>query len=291
MFIDRFFNFLQYEKRYSPHTLLSYKNDIGQFINFLDLEIKVNYLDASHQHIRSWMVSLLDAGIEPRTIARKISTLRSFYKFLIKEEALLVNPVLKVQLPKIAKRLPGFIEEGKIITLLDQHMVAEDFSGLRDLLIVEILFGTGIRLSELTGLKIKDVSLVSKTIKVLGKRNKERIIPIPTTLFNLIIKYLEQRKKNYNNSDYLIVTDKGLVVYPQFIYRKVHKYLSLITTQEKKSPHVLRHSFATSLLNQGADINAIKELLGHASLAATQVYTHNSIERIKLIYKQAHPKA
>lgn len=291
MFIDRFFNFLQYEKRYSPHTLLSYKNDINQYVNFLSQEIEISFLEATHQHIRSWMVSLLDTGIEPRTIARKISALRSFYKFLIKEEALVANPVLKVQIPKIAKRLPGFIEQEKIITLLDHHMVADDFSSLRDQLIIEMLFGTGIRLSELTGIRIKDISIESKTVKVLGKRNKERIIPITTTLLNLIIKYLDQRKINYNNSDHLIVTNKGLGVYPKFIYRKVNQYLSLVTAQEKRSPHVLRHSFATSLLNQGADINAIKELLGHSSLAATQVYTHNSIERIKLIYKQAHPKA
>lgn len=291
MFIDRFFNFLQYEKRYSPHTLLSYKNDINQYVNFLSQEIEISFLEATHQHIRSWMVSLLDTGIEPRTIARKISALRSFYKFLIKEEALVANPVLKVQVPKIAKRLPGFIEQEKIITLLDHHMVADDFSSLRDQLIIEMLFGTGIRLSELIGIKIKDISIESKTVKVLGKRNKERIIPITTTLLNLIVKYLDQRKINYNNSDHLIVTNKGLGVYPKFIYRKVNQYLSLVTAQEKRSPHVLRHSFATSLLNQGADINAIKELLGHSSLAATQVYTHNSIERIKLIYKQAHPKA
>ncbi|QEK50478.1 tyrosine-type recombinase/integrase [Pedobacter aquae] len=293
MFLERFFNYLQYEKRYSQHTLTAYKNDLLQFENFLT-EFESDFLTVNHQQIRTWMITLLDDGIEARSVNRKISTLRAFYKFLVKEEILAINPVLKVQAPKVAKKLPAFVEEAKLITLLDSASVFESgFVGVRDKLILELLFGTGIRLSELLGLTISAIDLNSQTIKVLGKRNKERIVPINHSLVNQIKDYLRERLVviTDTNMTSFIVTEKGEQAYAKLIYRIVHRYLSLVTTQDKKSPHLLRHSYATSLLNHGADINAIKELLGHASLAATQVYTHNSIERIKTIYKQAHPKA
>ena len=293
MFLERFFNYLQYERRYSQHTLTAYKNDLLQFENFLK-EFESDFLTANHQQIRTWMITLLDDGIEARSANRKISTLRAFYKFLVKEEILSSNPVAKVQAPKLAKKLPSFVEEAKLINLLDSTSIFDEgFIGVRDKLIIELLFGTGIRLSELLGLSINAVDLNNQTIKVLGKRNKERIIPINHSLVNQIKDYLTQRivVVTDTNVSSFIVTEKGEKAYAKLIYRIVHRYLSLVTTQDKKSPHLLRHSYATSLLNHGADINAIKELLGHASLAATQVYTHNSIERIKTIYKQAHPKA
>lgn len=292
MFIERFFNYLEYEKRYSPHTLIAYKNDISQYLVFLN-SLEADFLEVNHQQIRSWVIQLMDDGMDSRTVNRKISTLRAFYKFLIKEEAIAINPTTKVQTPKVSKKLPAFIEESKVSDLLDQDYFSNDFTGLRDKLIIELLFGTGVRLSELLNLELKNIDLDKSVIKVLGKRNKERIIPIHQTLNNLISEYLNTRKSvlENNNLAVLLVTNKGTDVYPKLIYRVVNKYLGLISTQDKKSPHILRHSYATALLNNGADINAIKELLGHASLAATQVYTHNSIERIKTIYKQAHPKA
>lgn len=292
MFLEQFFKYLTYEKRYSKYTLIAYRNDIAQFQQYLVTQ-ETAILLANHQTIRSWMVLLMEENLDPRSINRKISTLRSLYKFLIKEGAVQENPVLKIQTPKTAKKLPNFIPEEKLTNLLDQDVFGHDFAGMRDKLVIELLFGTGIRLSELIGLKTTDIHLIEKTIKVLGKRNKERIIPINQTLISLIESYIVEKniQPSSNISNHLIVTNTGAQAYPKLVYRIVQKYLTMISTQDKKSPHVLRHSFATSLLNNGADINAIKDLLGHANLSATQVYTHNSIERLKSIYKQAHPKA
>ena len=292
MFLEQFIKYLTFEKRYSQHTVIAYKNDLIQFqqhLTFLETEIQL----ANHQNIRSWIIDLMDNSLDAKSINRKISTLRSFYKFLQKEKVITDNPVQKVLAPKTAKKLPVFITDDKLTTLLDSNAFNNDFEGLRDKLVLELLFGTGIRLSELLNLKINNVYLIEKTLKVLGKRNKERIIPIHFTLIDLLSRYIVEKNNqdHSNNSEVLIVTNTGAKGYPKLIYRVVQKYLSLITTQEKKSPHILRHSFATSLLNKGADINAIKDLLGHANLAATQIYTHNSIERLKSIYKQAHPKA
>ncbi len=292
MVSEDFLKYLQYEKRYSSHTITAYKNDIIQYHDFLkqsDLEFE----QASHKSIRLWIVSLMDNQLDTKSVNRKISSIRSFYKFLLKQGLIAENPVLKVLSPKISKKLPSFIADDKINLLLDEVNFADDFSGVRDKLVIELLFATGIRLSELLSLKTKDVFIAEKTIKVLGKRNKERIIPLNTSVISLLEEYSNSRDlQNFDtNQDALMITDKGEKAYPKLIYRIVQKYLTLISTQSKKSPHILRHSFATSLLNKGADINAIKDLLGHASLAATQVYTHNSIERLKSIYKQAHPKA
>ncbi|MGV8878403.1 MAG: tyrosine-type recombinase/integrase [Sphingobacteriaceae bacterium] len=296
MFLERFINYLQYEKRYSPHTLTAYQADLHQFFQFLSSDgIPIPALEEiSHAQIRTWMVSLLEQQVSARAINRKISALRTYFKFLLREQILSVNPVAQIQTLKIPKRLPVFIHEDKMIYLLDSEDVFNsDFSGIRDKLIVELLFGTGIRLAELLGLQEPDLNQYEQTIRVLGKRNKERIIPVNRELMNLLIAYSDSKKnQNFdNNSLTLIVTEKGLPAYPKLIYRIVQKYLSHISTHVKKSPHVLRHSFATSLLNHGADLNAIKELLGHANLSATQIYTHNSVERLKTIYKLAHPKA
>ncbi len=292
MVLEQFLKYIQFEKRYSQHTLTAYRKDLYQYFKFLSL-FEVEYHSADHQMVRSWMVSLMDEGIEPRTINRKISCIRSFYKFLLKERLVAENPVLKIQTPKVAKKLPTFLTDEKISGLLDSGIFEDDFSGLRDKLIIEILFGTGIRLSELLGIRMKDFHREEGTIKVLGKRNKERIIPVNASLIHLLDIYIVEKNKQTfsNDAEFLILRDNGLPAYSKFIYRTVQKYLSMISTQQKRSPHILRHSFATSLLNKGADINAIKDLLGHANLAATQIYTHNSIERLKSIYKQAHPKA
>jgi integrase/recombinase XerC len=292
MVLERFYNYLQYEKRYSKHTLIAYQNDLQQYSQFLT-SLQINIIEANHHSIRSWMVSLMDDEIDPRSINRKISALRSLYKFLLKENLIEENPVLKIRAPKVAKKLPTFIAEDKISQLLDADFFENSFSGLRDKLVIELLFGTGIRLSELIGLKLNNFLPKESTIKVLGKRNKERIIPVNITLLNLLNQYLTLRTELNISEDIqtLIVTDNNTAAYSKFIYRLVQKYLSYVSTHNKRSPHVLRHSFATTLLNKGADINAIKDLLGHSSLAATQVYTHNSIERLKSIYKQAHPKA
>ncbi|HEY1063476.1 MAG TPA: tyrosine-type recombinase/integrase [Daejeonella sp.] len=293
MFIEQFIQYLQFEKRFSPLTVIAYQKDLNQFLVFLALS-ESELLIVTHQQVRSWMVALMDQGNEAKTINRKISSLRSFYKFLQRNDLIKANPMTQVRAPKIPKRLPVFVTEQKMDTLLDGGFDFSDgFSGLRDRLIIELLYGTGIRLAELVGLKDEDVDNYGQQIRVLGKRNKQRIIPVHSSLAKLIADYKFQKlSQNFNNkSKTLIVTDNGRDVYPKFVYRTVRTVLSTVSTHDKKSPHILRHSFATSLLNRGADLNAIKELLGHSSLAATQVYTHNSVEKLKAIYKQAHPKA
>ncbi len=293
MFIERFTNYLQYEKRFSAHTLSAYLQDLQQFQKFLS-QSALDFDAVKHHDIRSWIVDLLDKQTEPRSVQRKLSTLRTFYKFLQREMLVEANPTLQVKAPRVSKKLPVFIEDSNLNSLLDNaEMFGEGFEGLRDRVVLELLFGTGIRLAELITLSDADVNLYEQTIKVFGKRSKERIIPVNVSLMKLLKQYTEEKsKQNFQNlSQKLLVTSEGKAAYPKLIYRIVNKYLAYISTNEKKSPHVLRHSFATSLLNKGADLNAIKELLGHASLAATQVYTHNSVERLKTIYKQAHPKA
>lgn len=280
---------MQYEKRYSNHTVAAYNKDLGQFLEYLTLQ-EQQVSSVAHFHIRSWVVELMDQGFDPRSINRKISCLRSLYKFLLREKLIAVNPMTFVQAPKVPRRLPVVVEEHKVNELLDSSLFSDDFPGLRDRVVVELLFGTGIRLSELLSLDESDIDRYERTVRVCGKRNKERLIPLNSTLLKLLERYLNE-KKHVSARATLIVTDKGEPSYTKHIYRIVNKYLSSVSTQAKKSPHVLRHTFATSLMNRGADLNAIKELLGHASLAATQVYTHNSVERIKSIYKQAHPKA
>lgn len=298
MLINGFLTYLQHEKRYSPHTIKSYHTDLLQFQDFLQKDFEITAIDAKPTHIRSFMVNLLDHGILENAIGRKISTLRSFYKYLLREGGLKLNPMVLIKAPKVPKRLPVFVEEAKMDLLLDGEIEGnsvfdETFSSQRDKIVLELLFGTGIRLAELLLLKEADINFYEATIKVLGKRNKERIVPLHDQLTMQLKSYINLKlTQQFNNkSTTLIVTNTGATAYPKLIYRIVNSYLTFISTQDKRSPHVLRHSFASSLLNRGADLNAIKELLGHASLAATQVYTHNSVERLKSIYKQAHPKA
>jgi integrase/recombinase XerC len=294
MLISSFLTYLQHEKRYSPHTVKSYHTDLLQFQVFLKEKCETDLVAVQTPQVRSFIVYLMDAAVSANAIGRKISTLRSFYKFMLREQALKKNPMLLIKAPKVPKRLPVFIEEVKMDLLLDSaEKFDESFSSQRDKVVLELLFGTGVRLAELLLLKENDINFYEGTIKVLGKRNKERIIPLHGPLIIQIKKYIDLKliQKFDNKNTTLIVTNTGAIAYPKLIYRIVNSYLTLISTQDKKSPHVLRHSFASSLLNRGADLNAIKELLGHSSLAATQVYTHNSVERLKSIYKQAHPKA
>jgi integrase/recombinase XerC len=295
MAVEQFLTFLQHEKRYSPHTVTSYSSDLLQFKDFVWLKFEAELSDVTYQMAREFIVYLLDeVKTTESSVGRKLSTLRSYYKYCLRNGLVTNNPVGQVNAPKVSKRLPVFIDDHKLDELLDSDLFFNDsFSSVRDKMVIEMLFGAGIRLAELLSLKEVDISLHGETIKVLGKGNKERIIPIAKGLVNQLKAYIDLKStQNFDNkSGVLIVTDKGADAYSKLIYRIVQKYLSFISTQDKKSPHVLRHSYATSLLNRGADMNAIKELLGHASLAATQVYTHNSVERLKSIYKQAHPKA
>ncbi|MHB8206854.1 tyrosine-type recombinase/integrase [Mucilaginibacter sp.] len=296
MFLARFIQYIQFEKRYSPHTVSAYKSDLDQFIRFLNTpeEAITHPSEITHHLIRNWMVAMMSDDITARSITRKIATLRKYFKFLLQEGIITHNPASKINTPKSPKNLPVVVEDAKLTQMLDDNEVfSHDFKGVRDKLVIETLFGTGMRLAELLGVKETDINIYEGTVKVLGKRNKQRIIPINNELKLLIAEYLELKKnQNFNNNSLtLLVTDKGADAYPKLIYLIVQKYLSYISTQNKKSPHVLRHTFATSLLNRGADLNAIKELLGHANLSATQIYTHNSVERLKSIYKQAHPKA
>lgn len=290
--IDIFLNHLEFEKRYSAHTLTAYKSDLRQFVAFLHQTYEnLSTEKASHLHIRSFMAQLMDEGISSRSIQRKLITLRSYYKFLLQENTITINPLLRVQSPKTPSRLPAFIEVNEMEKLASGPTVS-GFSLLRNELIVQMLYHTGMRLSELKNLKTDHINLTKCELKVLGKRNKERIIPYTEELQRSITHYLIEKKKVPEaNTEFLFVLDHGKPVYEKFIYRIVTSALSLITTSEKKSPHVLRHSYATHLLNNGAKINAIKELLGHSSLAATQIYTHNNIEQLKKAHKSSHPRA
>ncbi|MDX2001081.1 MAG: tyrosine-type recombinase/integrase [Chitinophagales bacterium] len=292
MHLESFLNYLRFEKRYSPHTLLSYQNDLEQFSLFLSSTFEIaDAKDVSHTYIRSWMASLMEDGITPRSINRKLSALKSYYKFLIKRGEVLKDPTLKIVSPKTKKRLPTYVEEEKMQQLFFGIEFEEGFSGSRDKMLLELLYGTGMRRAELMNLKLTDINLGQKLIKVLGKGNKERLIPYNTQLEESLKGYLEQLHLTFPTCEWLICNDKGGKMMPEAIYRTVKKYLSMVTTIEKRSPHVLRHTFATHLSNNGAELNAVKELLGHSSLAATQVYTHNNIDKLKDIFKQSHPKA
>ena len=289
-----FLQHIRYEKRLSHHTLVAYENDLLQFAEFLgEQPSNTPPEQADHVLVRSWIVHLVESGLDKSTVNRKIATLRAFFGFLVRRKAISVDPMQKVVALKMSKKLPTFVEEKPMATLLDDIDFPDDFIGLRDKLVLELLYGTGIRLSELTGLKTTNVNLYSRTIMVLGKRNKHRIVPLTPPLVTLIGQYQHQKTIFFDNkadASVLIVSDKGIAAYPVLIQRIVKKYLSLVTTLEKKSPHVLRHSFATHLLNRGADLNAIKDLLGHSSLAATQIYTHTSLAKLKDAHTQAHPK-
>ena len=289
MLKNKFIKYLSAEKRFSEHTITSYSTDLDQFSIFLSEEYQISneVSEISFQIVRSWIASLLEKGVTPRSVNRKISTLKTYFKFLIRENAISESPMLKVVAPKSKKRLPVFIEENQIENLLNEVEFDEGFIGERDKLIIELFYVTGIRLSELINIKIFDINFSNSLIKVLGKRNKERLIPLSINIVNELQTFV--KKHNLNN--YLFTNLGGTKVYTKLVYRVVKKYIGKISSVNKKSPHILRHTFATHMLNNGADINAIKELLGHANLSATQVYTHNTIEKLKTVYKQAHPRA
>lgn len=291
---ESFLHYLRVEKRVSPNTLLSYENDLNQFEAFCGASASgAGIAEARTKEIRSWILSMMESGLSARTVSRKLTALRSFYNYLVKQEVIDVNPAARVRSPKQGRTLPGFVEEDKLARLLDETEFGSDFHGFRNRMIIELLYVTGMRLSELTGLRHGDIDLHEMNIRVTGKRNKERLIPFPPAYLDLIRKYAALKEKTFRQTghDHFLVTDKGRPLYAKFVYNVVHDYLGLVTTMEKRSPHTLRHSFATHMLNKGADLNAIKEILGHASLAATQVYTHNSFEKLRTIYKQAHPRA
>ncbi len=289
-----FIQYLTSEKRSSKHTVQAYKTDLEQcavYLHLLSLNSKLE--KASQQVLRMWIVSLTQQGLSNRSVNRKIASLKAFYRFLHKKAYIKQNPTLKLSALKIKKSLPAFIKERELLRLLDHHAFEDTFEGWRDKLVLELLYGTGIRLAELLNLRDKDVDLYDNTIRVLGKRNKERIIPFPKSLRQVIERYQEIRTAMLSSPQdgLLLITAPGKPCYPMLIYRLIKKYLCTYTNVDKCSPHVLRHTFATHLLNKGADLNAIKDLLGHESLAATQLYTHHSLKALKEAFKQAHPRA
>jgi len=289
--LSQFVDFLRYEKRYSENTVISYKSDLESFRQFMIVQYNFDsVLLIKHIHVRSWIVSMMQASYTPKSINRKISSLKSYFKYLKRKKEIKKNPMLKIVSPKVGKRLPEYVQESKMSELLNQPLEELEFSEMRDFLIVEMLYITGMRRSELINLKVSDIDFLNRQIKVLGKGNKERLIPIDDAFFAKIKDYLVLRKFEEMDPN-LFLTDKGKKMYEKLVYNIVKALLTTITSSKKKSPHVLRHSFATHLSNNGAELNAIKELLGHANLAATQIYAHNSIEQLKEVYKSAHPKA
>lgn len=292
--IRHFIDYLKFQKRYSQHTIISYKNDLSSFFDFILHQFGETPLpDIKPAFIRSWLAELKQHGMESKSINRKISTLKSFFKFQLREQTIKVSPMTAIISPKVNKRLPQFVESADITTLLGSVEFPDTWAGKTDRLILELFYNTGIRQAELVGLQEADISKANNTIKVLGKGNKERIIPVNNKLLNQAFEYMAAKKTVFEvyDKNCLLVSPAGKKLYPRYVYNSVKKYLSLVTTISKKSPHVLRHSFATHLMNNGADLNAVKELLGHSSLAATQIYTHNTIEKLKDIHKKAHPKA
>ncbi len=290
---ESFLKYLKFEKRYSGHTITAYKKDLDQFETFLFKRVgDFNILKVDRNMIRQWIVSLMELGDTPKTVVRKVTSIKSFFKYLMRQELIESSPASMVITPKVPKKLPCFVDENSLHVLLDCGYFQQDFEGIRDKLMVSLFYGSGMRLSELKNLKDTDILQAESLVRVLGKNRKERIIPYPRSMNPLITEYLSCRNSEFPvGCPVLFVTAKGKPVYEKLIYRIVRKYLSFVTTLEKKSPHVLRHTYATHLLDRGADLNAVKELLGHSNLAATQIYTHTSTEKIQRIYKQAHPRA
>jgi integrase/recombinase XerC len=291
---ESFLQYLEIEKRYSQHTVRSYLNDLDQFYLFLtSLELPEDPIPVTSGDIRSWIVSMLENNYSTVSVHRKISCLRVFYRYLRKEGIIKNDPLEKIVLPKRKKTLPVFVEEEAINNLLDNYSFGDGFAGIRNRTIIELLYTTGMRRSELIGLRDNDLDLAEGSVKVTGKRNKQRIIPLVKPFIKRIDEYIKIRNENVEtaNNGWFFITDKGNKLYDKYVYNIVNSYLAMVTTIEKKSPHILRHTFATHMLNRGADLNSIKELLGHANLSATQIYTHNTFEKLKKVYKQAHPRA
>jgi len=293
-YIQEFLNYLKFQKRYSQHTVISYETDLLAFSRFLLTQYEeANVSEIRPAFVRTWLASLKEQDQQARTINRKISTLRSFFKYLLKKEVVAISPMAVISSPKNAKRLPQFIDKNDLDVLFTHVEFPDSWQGATERLLLQILYNAGLRQAELIGLQQHHVDLNQNSIKVLGKGNKERVIPISQELKASIKDYINLKKETFplSGNPHLLLNAKGNNLYPRYVYDITKKYLSLVTTIEKRSPHILRHSFATHLTNNGADINAIKELLGHSSLAATQIYTHNSIEKLKDAYKKAHPKA
>ena len=292
--VSEFLNYLTFQKRYSRHTIISYENDLTAFFDFAVVQYNSkNVGEINSSMVRSWLASLKQVKIASKTINRKISSLKSFFKYQLKLGKIEVNPMSSITSLKISRRLPSFIEQKDINTLFNYVEFPDSWEGKTDRLLLTIFYYTGIRLSELVNIKELHVDKSNSTIKVLGKGNKERIIPVNNTLVSQVNEYISQKKIHFpeNSNLFLLINKKGKKLYPKYVYNVVKKYLGSVSTNERKSPHVLRHTFATHLTNNGADINAIKELLGHSSLASTQIYTHNSIEKLKEVHRQAHPKS
>lgn len=292
--IDSFLKYLQFEKRLSPNTFLAYQTDLEQLREFLHTTYAhEDIVSADYLMVRSWIVTLVESGLEPASVNRKIACLRTFFRFLLARDKIAKDPMSKINVLRTKKRLPGFVREEDMVNLLDKNVFPDTFEGCRDRLILEIFYGTGIRLSELIHLKERSIDFRHRTIKVLGKRNKERVIPFSSGLVLIIKNYIAVRNREVEMKAHgnLLVRTNGEPCYPAMVSRIVKKYLEQFSAVERRSPHILRHTYATHLLNRGADLNAVKDLLGHSSLAATQVYTHNSVEKLKKVFEQAHPKA
>lgn len=289
-----FFEYLRYEKRYSAHTITAYQKDLYEFIAFTEGQFGPSALkDISHNYIRNWLAALKDKGLTARTLNRKISTLKSFFKYWMKQGVLETSPMTRVITPKSGSRLPSFVKEEDTLKLMEAlNQSADDWKSLNAKMLITVFYSTGMRLSELLNLRERQIDLDKKQIKVLGKGNKERIIPVSGELVKLLKEYIRLKAAQFGKTaDVFLVTEKGKKIYPKYAWLLVNSYLGMASTLDKRSPHVLRHSFATHLMNNGAGLNAVKELLGHSSLAATQVYTHNTIEKLKDIHKKAHPRA
>lgn len=292
--IDAFLHALEHQRRYAQHTLTAYQSDMHQFVNYLtERQCLTSALEIRHFHIRSWVASMMDGGITPRSINRKLSCLKTYFQYLRKNGAIELDPMKKVLAPKTGKKLPVFVPENQMEILFSQVEFPSGYEGVRDKTILEIFYNTGIRKQELIQLKVLDIDFSRQYFTVKGKGGKERIAPMSSILMQQIETFLAIRNHEFPGMalPWLFLTSSGAQLYPKAVYNIVNRYLSMVTTIEQRSPHVLRHTFATHLTEQGADLNAIKELLGHANLAATQVYTHNSIERLKKVYEQAHPKS
>ena len=287
--IKNFLDYLTIEKRYSVHTTVSYRNDLNQFNLYLSESYSgIEFKKVEMIHVRSYMVHLLESKLAKSTVARKVSSIKSLYKFMKKEQLISSSPIQLLETPKLDSRLPVFLKEEEVVNLFEEFKFEDSFIGKRDKMILYLFYQTGIRLSELIG--IKDVDVRNGELKVLGKRNKERIIPLSNNIQPLIDQYLNLKDELGFKKKYFFVTDNGNKLYEKFVYRKVNYYLSMVSSKHKKSPHILRHTFATHMLNNGADLNSIKEILGHENLSATQVYTHNTFQKLKSIHKQSHPR-
>ena len=287
-----FLHYIKYEKRFSPHTVTAYSKDLEQFLYYIKEECGIDSVEAvEHTHIRGWLVYLISQGRSARTANRKLSTLKAYFKFLVRRQHLASDPTAKASAPKVGKRLPAALKKTELGHLFNHISFEEGYPGSRNRMLLELLYSTGMRRSEAIRLRVEDVDLGRMVVLVHGKGGKDRLIPISRELAENLQAYLLEREQAFPTGGFLFLTEKGAPLYPKLVYNIVHKYLSMVTSNEQRGPHVLRHSFATHLSENGASLEAIKALLGHASLASTQVYTHNSIERLQQVYQKAHPKA